>query len=71
MKTKEISVRAQINDLEVGDAVGFPISRLDYILSCRTRLQNTTGKKFSSRIDGETVFITRELEVTPDGPGTK
>lgn len=69
MKTKEKSVRAQINELEVGDAVGFPVTRLDYVLSCRTRLQQTTGKKFSSRVDDNTVFITREE--TPDSPGTK
>lgn len=62
-------LRSQINDLEIGDAVGFPIDRIDYVLSCRTRLQQTTGKKFSSRIDGETVFITREKENTPEEPG--
>lgn len=59
-KTK--SVRAKINDLEIGQSVKFPAERYDYIVSCRTRLQITTGKKFSSRLDttrGQ-VIITRD-----------
>jgi hypothetical protein len=49
MKPK--SVRARINELEISQAVEFPLERYDYIVSCRTRLQTTTGKRFSSRTD--------------------
>ena len=72
MEAKETSVRALIKNLAPGEAVAFPISRLDYVLSCRTRLQTTEGKKFSSKTDTDAavVTITREPEVTPDKPGT-
>ena len=62
MATKEKSVRAQMNDLEVGASVEFPLGRYDYIVSCRTRLQTTTKKQFSSKIDKErgVVSITRD-----------
>lgn len=62
---KEKSVRAQINDLEVGQAAEFPLSRYDYIVSCRTRLQTTTGKQFTSKIDKDrgTVGITRDEDL--------
>ena len=56
------SVRARINGLEIGQAVEFPLERYDYVVSCRTRLQTTTGKRFSSRTnkcDG-VVIITRK-----------
>jgi len=53
------SVRAEINELEIGASVAFPIARYDYVVSCRTRLQQTTGKQFSSKIDGDFVRITR------------
>lgn len=56
------SVRARINGLEIGQAVEFPLERYDYVVSCRTRLQTTTGKRFSSRTDkGDgVVIITRK-----------
>lgn len=62
--TKTISVRAQINGLSVGTEVRFPLERYDYVVSCRTRLQMTTGKRFSSRIDNEAgeVVITRDAD---------
>lgn len=62
--TKEKSVRAQINGLTVGTEVRFPLERYDYVVSCRTRLQMTTGKRFSSRIDNEAgeVVITRDAD---------
>ena len=56
------SVRARINGLEIGQAVEFPLERYDYVVSCRTRLQTTTGKRFSSRTDKArgVVIITRK-----------
>lgn len=62
--TKEKSVRAQINGLQIGAEARFPLGRYDYVVSCRTRLQMTTGKRFSSRIDNEAgeVVITRDAD---------
>lgn len=59
--TKEKSVRAQINELDYFEEARFPLSRYDYVVSCRTRLQTTTGKRFTSKIDYEAneVIITR------------
>lgn len=56
------SVRGQINGLEVGARIEFDLARYDYVVSCRTRLQTTTGKRFSSRTDKErgVVIITRK-----------
>lgn len=64
MTTKEKSVRAQINDLEIGASVDFPLARYDYVVSCRTRLQTTTVKQFASKIDKErgVVSITRDKD---------
>lgn len=64
MATKEKNVRAQINGLKVGEAARFPLTRYDYVLSCRTRLQKTTGKRFSSTTDNDAreVVITREAD---------
>lgn len=59
--TKEKSVRAQIKDLEVGGSARFPLSRYDYIVNCKTRLQFGTPARWTSSIDnaaGE-VLITR------------
>lgn len=55
------NVRETINDLKVGTSTTFPLRRYDYIVSCRTRLQTMTNKKFSSEIDREkgVVKITR------------
>jgi|GEM_PF-5318909 hypothetical protein len=47
----EVNVRESINDLDVGASTSFPLERYDYIVSCRTRLQTTTQKRFSSEID--------------------
>lgn len=62
--TKEKSVRAQINGLAIGAEARFPLARYDYVVSCRTRLQMTTGKRFSSSIDNEAgeVVITRNAD---------
>lgn len=56
------SVRARINGLEVGANIEFGLDRYDYVVSCRTRLQTTTGKRFSSRTDKVrgVVIITRK-----------
>lgn len=56
------SVRAQINDLEIGGAVTFPITRYDYVVSCKARLQTVTEKRFSSTQDkpNGVVIITRQ-----------
>lgn len=62
MATKERNVRAQINGLKIGEAARFPLARYDYVLSCRTRLQKTTGKRFSSKTDDAEVVITREAD---------
>ena len=64
MAKQSKSVRAQINDLEVGASVAFPLERYDYVVSCRTRLQITTGKSFTSRMDSDNkvVVITREKD---------
>lgn len=46
---KVINVRKDMLALEVGQSADFPIERYDYVLSCRTRLQTTTGvRRFSS-----------------------
>lgn len=62
METNTKSVRAQINELEINASVDFPLERYDYIVSCRTRLQTTTVKTFSSKIDkdAQVVTITRD-----------
>ena len=49
----DVNVRETINELEVGSSTSFPLGRYDYIVSCRTRLQTTTQKRFSSEIDRE------------------
>ena len=56
------NIRAEINALEVGESATFPLTRLEYVLSCRTRLQSVTGKKFASKRDKDkgTVVITRK-----------
>lgn len=55
------NIRAAINALEKSETANFDLTRYDYVLSCRTRLQKTTGKKFSSKINNAagTVAITR------------
>lgn len=55
------NIRAAINALEKGEAANFELSRYDYVLSCRNRLQTSTGKKFSSKKNNAagTVAITR------------
>jgi len=55
------NIRAQINALEIGHVASFPLDRYEYVLSCRTRLQTSTGKKFSSKKNKKTglVQITR------------
>lgn len=57
----DVNVRETINELEVGASTAFPLRRYDYIVSCRTRLQTMTEKRFSSEIDREkgVVKITR------------
>lgn len=45
----EINVRAEINALEIGHVATFPLEQYEYVLSCRTKLQTSTGKKFTSR----------------------
>lgn len=55
---KEKSVRAQINELQIGGAADFPLTRYDYVVSCRTRLQMTTDKRFTSEIKRETSVVT-------------
>lgn len=69
MENKTKSVRAQINDLEVGGWVDLPLANYDYVVSCRTRLQTTTKKQFSSKImkDDGVVRITRD-EDKPETP---
>lgn len=59
----DINVRKQINALACGEDAEFDIERYDYILSCRTRLQQSTGKRFSSHTQtvGK-VTITRILD---------
>jgi hypothetical protein len=49
----EVNVRERINSLDIGASTYFPLARYDYIVSCRTRLQTTTPKRFSSEIDRE------------------
>lgn len=59
METNTKSVRAQINDLEIGASANFPIERYDYVVSCKTRLQTTTVvKRFSSKMDTEAQVVT-------------
>lgn len=58
MKDKEKSVRAQINDLEIGASVDFPLARYEYVVSCRTKLGFTTGKAFESKTDRERGVVT-------------
>lgn len=67
MAKKEIPVRAQINALAVGGSVDFPLERYDYVVSCRSRLQTTTVKRFSSKInkDRGEVTITRDEDIVP------
>lgn len=57
----EENIRAEINALEVDENVSFPIERIEYVLSCRNRLQSATGKKFTSKRNKEEgiVVITR------------
>lgn len=61
------NVRATINALEVGQSAEFPLRDYDYVLSCRTRLQTSTGRKFSSRKDKarNVVVIKRKILLTP------
>lgn len=58
---KEKSVRAQINELPVGQSVGFPLDRYDYAVNCKTRLQMGNDKRWTAKIDRPTnqVIITR------------
>jgi|LSQX01.1.fsa_nt_gb hypothetical protein len=60
-KQKKQSVRGAINSLEVGQSVSFPLSRYDYIVNCRSRIQMICEKRFTSKIDrsNDTVVITR------------
>lgn len=59
---EQTNIRATIDALEVEQSATFPIARLEYVLSCRTRLQAVTGKKFASKRDKGlgTVVITRK-----------
>lgn len=60
--TKEIkSVRAILDELEIGGEARFPLSRYDYVVSCRSRFQLSCVKRFKSNIDKEAgeVIITR------------
>lgn len=50
---KKVNVSASIKALEVGENVNFDLARYDYVVACRTRLQMTTGNKYTSRIDRE------------------
>ena len=47
-----------MNELEIGGAADFPLARYDYVVSCRTRLQTTTNKTFTSKIDNERDVVT-------------
>lgn len=66
MAEKKQSVRAKINGLNVGESVAFPLTRYDYVLSCRYRLQLGSDKVFTSHQDKENneVIITREEDKT-------
>lgn len=61
MAKQSKSVRATINDLEVGASAAFPLARYEYVVSCRTKLALATGKVYTSRTDREKneVVITR------------
>jgi len=66
METKTKSVRSQINGLEVGSSVDFPLGRYDYVVSCRSRLCLASKKVLYSKIDVErdVVTITRDKDKT-------
>lgn len=69
MAKQNKSIRAQINNLEVGASVAFPLERYDYVVSCRTRLQVTTGKLFASKMDSENKVVTITREKDPEAVG--
>lgn len=58
---KEENVRATMKALEVKQFHDFALERYDYVVSCRTRLQNATGRTLTSEIlrDIKKVRITR------------
>lgn len=45
------SARATILEMEIGQTVEFPLTRYDYIVNCKTRLQIGTTQKWASEID--------------------
>jgi hypothetical protein len=55
---KDKSVRAQINDLTVGHSIDFPLSRYEYIVNCKARLQTCTESRFTSAIDKKRGVVT-------------
>lgn len=61
MAKTDKSVRALIDDLEVGASVNFPLERYEYVVSCRSRVQLVGRKRFKSTTDKEAgvVVITR------------
>lgn len=63
-------VRGQINDMQLGDTLTFPVSRYDYIASCRSRLQKTDMEKpederrkwrIRSKKNSDTLTLTRYI----------
>lgn len=56
MKTKE-NVRQIIDNLNVNEEITFPLSRYNYIISCKVRAQLLTDKKFKSSTSKENKTI--------------
>lgn len=42
------NVRGELNALKIGEWANFPLDRYEYTLSCRTKLQGSTNKIFTS-----------------------
>ena len=55
------NIRGQMNDLVVGAEIEFPLHRYEYVCSCRTRLQISTGKQFTTKKEKTGITVTRTL----------
>lgn len=59
MSDKKRNIRKEIRELDLGGSAKFPTDRRDYVLSVRSQLQLSNGRKYSSKTEDDEVVITR------------
>lgn len=50
-----------MNELAIGAEIEFPLHRYEYVCSCRTRLQISTGKQFTTKKEKTGITVIRTL----------